>query len=221
LFDSGTRTSRSRTIRLHSGIDDGIVVVVMVDYWRLVMAPAPELMTVDDYFAYTPFSLKPMELIYGAVRVADSPLPRHQSAVAELFRSLDAHVRSRTLGRMWLSPLDVVLNDRLALIVQPDLFFVSNERAWIVNDRVRGAPDLIIEVLSPKPRIGETSERVKWFKENGVRECWLVHQDQRSITVIGFEDARQASRQVFQRRDAIVSAVLPDFTSSLDEILEE
>ena len=185
------------------------------------MAPAPELMTVDDYFAYTPFSLKPMELIYGAVRVADSPLPRHQSAVAELFRSLDAHVRNRTLGRMWLSPLDVVLNDRLALIVQPDLFFVSNERAWIVNDRVRGAPDLIIEVLSPKPRIGETSERVKWFKENGVRECWLVHQDQRSITVIGFEDARQASRQVFQRRDAIVSAVLPDFTSSLDEILEE
>ena len=185
------------------------------------MAPAPELMTVDDYFAYTPFSLKPMELIYGAVRVADAPLPRHQSAVAELFRSLDAHVRSRKLGKMWLSPLDVVLNDRLALVVQPDLFFVSNERAWIVNDRVRGAPDLMIEVLSPKPWIGKTAERVKWFKENGVRECWLVHQDQRSVTVITFENYREGTRRVFQRRDAIASAVLPAFTSSLDEILEE
>jgi len=99
-------------------------------------------------------------------------------------------VRSRKLGKIWLSPLDVVLNDRLALIVQPDLFFVSNARAWIVNERVRGAPDLMIEVLSPKPRIGKTSERVKWFKENGVRECWLVHQDQRSVTVIAFEDYR-------------------------------
>src|SRR2546425_103850 len=97
----------SRTIRWHCGIDDGIVVVVVVDYWRLVMAPAPELMTVDDYFAFTPFSLKPMELIYGAVRIADAPLPRHQSAVAELFRSLDGHVRSRKLGKIWLSPLDV------------------------------------------------------------------------------------------------------------------
>lgn len=185
------------------------------------MAPAPELMTVDDYFAYTPLTPKPMELIYGAVRVADAPKPRHQSAVAELFRALDAHVRSRKLGKMWLSPLDVVLNDRFALIVQPDLFFVSNERAWIVGDRVRGAPDLMIEVLSPKPRIGKTSERVKWFRENGVRECWLVHQDQRSVTVIGFEDYREASRRVFQRREAIASTALPGFTSSLDEILEE
>ena len=185
------------------------------------MAPAPDLMTVEEYFAYTPLTPKPMELVYGAVRVADSPKPRHQSAVAELFRALDAHVRSRKLGKMWLSPLDVVLNDRLALIVQPDLFFVSNRRAWIGGDRVRGAPDLMIEVLSPKPRIGKTSERVKWFRENGVRECWLVHQDERFITVIGFENYREVSRRAFEPYEAMVSDVLPEFTSSLDEILEE
>jgi Uma2 family endonuclease len=185
------------------------------------MAPAPELMTVDEYFAYTPLTLKPMELIRGAVRVADAPMPRHQSAVAELFRALDAHVRSRRLGKVWLSPLDVVLNERAALIVQPDLFFVSEARSWIVTDRVRGAPDLMIEVLSPKPRIGNTAERVRWFRDNSVRECWLVHQDQRSVTVITFADYREWSRQVFQRRDPIVSTVLPEFTLSLDEILEE
>jgi Uma2 family endonuclease len=178
-------------------------------------------MTVDEYFAYTPYSLKPMELIHGAVRVADAPKPRHQSAVAELFRALDAHVRARKLGKMWLSPLDVVLNDRQALIVQPDLFFVSNERAWIVGDRVRGAPDLVIEVLSPHPRIGDTRERIRWFAENGVRECWLVHQDQRSITIIQFRERREASRMVFGRRDPVVSGVLPEFTLSLDEVLEE
>jgi len=187
---------------------------------REAVTPAPELMTVDDYFTRTETTSKPMELIYGAVRVAESPLPRHQSAVAELFRALDPHVRSRSLGRMWLSPLDVVLDARRHLIVQPDLFFISNERAWVVADRVRGAPDLIIEVLSPNPRIGKTSERVQWFAENGVRECWLVHQDQRSNTVIRFQHNRESSRVVFQRDQPIASAVLPEFRLALDEMLE-
>jgi Uma2 family endonuclease len=179
---------------------------------------APRLMSVDDYFK-TPETLKPMELVYGALRVADSPLPRHQAAVAQLFRALDAHVRVHDLGEMWLAPLDVVLDERRALIVQPDLFFVSHNRAWIVTDRVRGAPDLVIEVLSPEPRIGRTDERVQWFAEHGVRECWLVHQDQRSIAVIEFARGRVAARNVYRRQTAIKSGVLPAFDSLVDSIL--
>ena len=183
------------------------------------MAPAPPLMTVDQYFTETPLTRKPIELVYGVLRVADSPTPRHQSVVADLFRALDAHVRARTLGRMWLAPLDVVLSVRQALIVQPDLFFVSNEREWIVTDRVRGAPDLVIEVLSPNPRIGKTEERVGWFAEHGVRECWLVHQNERTVTVLQLADSRIANEQSFTSRERIVSAVLPEFSGSLDEIL--
>jgi len=179
---------------------------------------APRLMSVDDYFK-TPETLKPMELVYGAVRVADSPLPRHQAAVAQLFRALDAHVRAHDLGEMWLAPLDVVLDEGRALIVQPDLFFVSHNRAWIVTDRVRGAPDLVVEVLSPEPRIGRTDERVQWFAEHGVRECWLVHQDQRSIAVIEFGGRRVAARNVYKRLDTMKSVVLPGFNSLVDDIL--
>ena len=118
-----------------------------------------------------------------------------------------------------MAPLDVVLNEQRSLIVQPDLFFISTEQSWIVQDRVRGAPDLVIDVLSPKPRIGQTAERIRWFQENGVRECWLVHRDEPSVTVIEFTDRREASRRVFGRRESIVSAVLPEFTSSLEEML--
>ena len=100
---------------------------------------APTLMTVDDYFR-TPETVLPMELIHGAVRVADAPTPRHQSAVGALFLALERHVRERRLGRMWLAPLDVVLSERQALIVQPDLMFISDDRAWIVTDRVRARP---------------------------------------------------------------------------------
>jgi Uma2 family endonuclease len=183
---------------------------------RQAMA-APKLMRSDDYFR-TPETLTPTELIFGAMRVADSPLPRHQMAVAQLFRVLDAHVRERDLGQMWLAPLDVILDEANALIVQPDLFFVSTNRAYVVGDRVRGAPDLVIEVLSPNPRIGETEERVQWFAEYRVRECWLVHQDQRSIEVVQFADRRVRARTVYGRRDPIASVVLPELHARPDDI---
>jgi len=102
------------------------------------MAPAPQLMRVDDYFK-TRETLTPMELVFGAMRVSDAPTPRHQSAVLHLCLALDRHVRPRQLGRVWIAPLDVLLSERDALIVQPDLFFVSNEREWIVCDRVHGS----------------------------------------------------------------------------------
>ena len=180
---------------------------------------APTLMTVDDYFN-TPETVKPMELIFGALRVSESPTPRHQSAVGHLFLALEAHVRVRSLGRVWLAPLDVVLDDRKALIVQPDLFFISNEREWIVGDRVRGAPDLVIEVLSPKPRIGRVDERVGWFAEYGVRECWLIHQDQRSVAVLDLTDRRVGERRLYAARAPIGSSVLPEFKASLEDILD-
>lgn len=183
------------------------------------MAAAPRLMTVDDYFN-TPETLKPTELAFGVLRAAESPSPRHQSAVGHFFLALDAHVRGRQLGRMWLSPLDVVLDERKALVVQPDLMFISSEREWIVRDRVRGAPDLVIEVLSPHPRIGQTEERVGWFAEYGIRECWLVHQDRREVSVIGFTDRRVGRRRLAHARDPIASDVLPEFSHSLNDILD-
>jgi len=188
------------------------------------MTPAPTLMTVDDYFNKTPETVKPMELVYGLLRAADSPSPHHQQAVLQLARALNAHVEKHRLGRMWVAPLDVVLDHDRALIVQPDLFFISNERESIVSDRVRGAPDLVIEVLSPYPRIGRTDERVRWFMQYGVRECWLVHQDQGSVRVIQFAERRYAEPAIAGTRDylrkaRIESAVLPEFSLSLDDIL--
>jgi len=184
------------------------------------MAAAPPLMTVRDYFS-TPVTVKPMELARGALRVRDAPSPRHQSAVACLFRALDAHVRQHAVGEMWLAPLDVVLSGHDAVVVQPDLLFISNEAAWIVQDRVRGAPDLVIEVLSPEPRIGSTEERISWFAQYGVRECWLVHLDRRDLTAMTFVDHAIHGRRVFTSRQPIASAVLPAFDLSLAQILNE
>lgn len=182
------------------------------------MAPASPLMTVDEYF-HTPETVLPAELAFGIMHVADAPTPRHQSAVADLFLALERHTREHDLGRIWLSPLDVVLDPDKALIVQPDLMFISKAREVIVRDRVRGAPDLVIEVLSPNPRIGKTEEHIRWFAEYGVRECWLVHTIRRDVTVITFDGGRVRHRRIHTSGDPIRSRVLPEWTMTLEEVL--
>jgi Uma2 family endonuclease len=176
-------------------------------------------MTVNEYFS-TPETVMPSELAFGVMRVAEAPTPQHQSAVAQLFRALDRHVREQALGRMWLAPLDVVLDERRALIVQPDLLFISNERAFIVRDRVRGAPDLVVEVLSPNSRIGSTDERVGWFVQYGVRECWLVHLERRQVTVVAGGGGNVVTRRIAERSEPIASSVLPGFRQSFRDMLD-
>jgi len=122
---------------------------------------APKLRTVDEYLR-TPETVAPAELRFGVLRVAESPTPRHQSAVARIFRALDGYVGTR---------------------------------------------------------IGKTEERITWFAEYGVRECWLVHLDRREVTVITYANRRIATRALFGRRHSISSSVFPDFTESFDEMV--
>jgi len=180
--------------------------------------PQRQTMTTAQYLS-TPETLVPTELIYGRLRVADSPMPRHQAVVLDLSLALAAHVREGRLGEIWIAPLDVILDAARALIVQPDLFFISNERNHILSDRVRGAPDLVIEVLSPWPRIGKLGERIVWFAEYGVRECWLVHQLERRLEVLNFGDNNVIERVSFDERTPIRSRVLPDFSRTLASML--
>ena len=120
--------------------------------------PAPR-MTTHEYLRM-PETMRPQELVYGLLREAPAPSPGHQSAVGEIFISLRAHLAQRGIGHVWMSPIDVVLDREKDLVVQPDLIVVLNEHRHIVADRVWGAPDLVVEVMSPRPRIGSLDERL-------------------------------------------------------------
>ena len=181
------------------------------------MSPAPRL-TVDE-FLRTPETVIPQELIYGCLRVADAPTPRHQATLLHFVLHLHEHVTSRDLGRIWFAPVDVFLDVPRALVVQPDLIFVSSGRLSMVRDRVWGAPDLVLEIMSPNPRIGSLDERLGWFAEYGVRECWLVHELKSRVEILGFERGRAARRQSFDRGEPLRSTVLRDFSLSLADVL--
>ena len=170
-------------------------------------------MTTEEYLR-TPETKVPTELIYGALRVADSPFAPHQAAVGDFHIALASHVREYGLGRIWLSPLDVIFDAPRALILQPDLLFISHERRHIVTDKVRGAPDMVLEVLSPNPRIGKLGERIGWFAEYGVGECWLLHQPERRVEVLRFAAGAVVQRNAFDREFHLSSSVRPYFLKS-------
>jgi Uma2 family endonuclease len=174
-------------------------------------------MTTAEYLQ-TPESVTPQELIHGRLRLAEAPAVPHQRMVGRLFTSLDAHVREHGLGEVLLAPVDVVLDAPGALVVQPDLVFVSTARADIVRDCIWGAPDLAVEVLSPRPRIGDVEERIGWFAAHGVLECWLVHQRARRVDVLALDDGRVTSRTAFPSHAPIASRVLPSFRLTLTAI---
>jgi Uma2 family endonuclease len=167
-------------------------------------------MTTAEYFE-TPETLLPRELAFGVLRAADAPCTAHQRVVGELFLALAPYVRERTLGEVLLAPIDVVLDVEAALVVQPDLVFVGAERAEIVGERVHGAPDLVVEVLSPRPRVGSIDERLGWFARYGVRECWLLSQPQRQLVSLELDAGGVSRRTVLRPLEAMSSGLLKGF----------
>jgi Uma2 family endonuclease len=174
-----------------------------------------DILTTSEYLQ-TAETLRVQELINGMVRLAESPSPRHQDLLLEIAVLLRVFVGQHRVGSVWIAPLDVILDPRRALIVQPDLFYISNKRRDIITDRIWGAPDMVLEVMSPNPRIGDLQERVGWFCEYGVRECWLVHQLTREIEVLELTHGGVRSRQTYRERERIESTVLPFFGLSPD-----
>ena len=175
-------------------------------------------MTVAEYVR-TPETVKPQELIFGKLRVADSPAPVHQAAVAAMFLALHDHVSTRRLGTVWLAPLDVILDTENALIVQPDLFLIRENGVAVVGHKVFGPPDLVVEVLSPRPRIGDLEERLEWFAAYGVHEAWLVHHLTRRIEIVTCAERQVKARRTYGEDEPIQSVVLPAFERNLASIL--
>ena len=149
-------------------------------------------------YVVQPETLRPQELVWGYVREAPSPAPPHQDAVFLFTMAWHHHIAPRQLGRVLIAPMDCVLDRERALVVQPDALFVSAARAHIVTDRVWGAPDLVLEVLSPRPRIGTLSERLAWFAAYGVRECWVYDQQAGELEIFAFANGGQSLQTRFR-----------------------
>jgi Uma2 family endonuclease len=118
------------------------------------------------------------ELILGRLYATPSLTFLHQAMAGVLMLQLH-EVARRTGGIVAIAPLDVTLADHS--VVQPDVIYVSASRLGIVEDRIEGAPDLVVEVLSPGTSRRDRNEKLKLYAESGVREYWIVDSIERQI----------------------------------------
>jgi len=118
------------------------------------------------------------ELILGRIYATPSRSVLHQAAAVLTFFVLRAAAR-RTRGFAAIAPLDVTLADHS--VVQPDVIYVSAARLGIVKDRIEGAPDLLVEVLSRGTARRDRGEKLKLYAESGVREYWILDPVERQI----------------------------------------
>ncbi len=173
-------------------------------------------MTVAEY-QLTPEVVTPQELIFGQVEAHDAPTVPHQRIVLAMAIALHAYTRDHG-GEVMVAPTDVVLDTRRALVLQPDLLYVGPQCTAIVGDRVDGPPNLVIEILSPYPRIGRLDEKIRWYSSYGVEEIWLYHQLAARLDILYCGGGGVLSAARFGATVPIQSLVLPEFKPTIAAI---
>lgn len=125
------------------------------------------------------------QLVHGELFMSPSPDRFHQDIVGNLLWILANHVRSTGCGKLYSGPSDVELSPDD--VYEPDLYYVSNERAAILTEHgAVGAPDLVIEVLSPgTARLDLVGKRIV-YAQAGVQEMWIVRPTERRVEVWRF-----------------------------------
>ena len=144
--------------------------------------PAQGEWTYEDYLRL-PDDGRRYEIIQGVLYVTAAPRFNHQYVVGELFAVLRAYVRERGLGVVIPAPFEVHLGERIRP-VQPDLIFLRAARQPSPEaGHFEGAPDLVVEVLSPST--ARTDRVVKFwvYEQSGVPEYWIVDPHARSVEV--------------------------------------
>ena len=171
-------------------------------------------------FTYRDYLLLPegdrRELIEGDFYVVPAPSIRHQTVVANLGTLLRELVRRNRLGIILWAPTDVVLSPET--VVQPDILFVSNERRGIIMEaNVSGAPDLVVEILSPGTAERDRELKLNLYARYGVREYWIVDPEDETVEVM--ELGPEGPLDV-RRYDAgsVESRLLPGLSVTLDDI---
>ena len=107
-------------------------------------------------------------------------------------------------------------------MVQPDLLFISNERAEIVTqDNVRGAPDLVVEILSPTTADRDRTIKLELYAAHGVKEYWMVDPDSRTVMVLLRGGSRFEVSGIYGEDQILNSPTLEGFSLALREIFQE
>jgi Uma2 family endonuclease len=175
-------------------------------------------------FTYDDYKLLPedrcYEVIEGELLVTPAPNIIHQRISRRLFVRLVAFVESQGAGEVLAAPTDVILSEHN--VVQPDILFVARNRLEIMDPvgGVRGAPDLVIEILSPGTASRDQVVKRKLYAKYGVREYWVVDPAARAVEILAEAPEGLETRRVFAGAAILTSPLLPGFEFPVADIFE-
>lgn len=149
------------------------------------LQPPPETITLEQYEAL-PEDIR-AEVFDGQIYYMASPSQDHQTISTELTTILNSYIRnSKGNCKVFHAPFDVKLSDTPLTIVQPDLMVICDTDK-LDGKRCNGAPDFIIEIVSPSNPADDYIRKLYYYKNAGVREYWIVDPRRKTVTINYFE----------------------------------
>ena len=159
------------------------------------------------------------ELIDGEIFLMASPTPEHQDLVGELHAEIRDYLRAKKAGcRAYIAPLTVYLDSKETrrYKVEPDVFVICDPGKKH-HDGIYGAPDWVIEVLSPSTASKDRLLKAYWYEMYGVKEYWIVDPLNKEVLVYLFSDGSRGKTYSFD--ETIIPSLYPDLKIRLTDLL--
>jgi Uma2 family endonuclease len=160
---------------------------------------------------------KRYELLNGELMMVPAPNIKHQSILLTLGSELRQFVQEHEFGEVFVAPVDVVLSD--TDVVQPDVLFISRAREdRITDENVQGAPDLVIEILSPSTAGRDLEDKHELYGRHGVLEYWIIDPVAETVAVHRQRDGVLELTDTLGRRDTLHTPLLKGLELQPDDV---
>jgi len=157
------------------------------------------------------------ELIGGELILVPAPKTIHQRVKGRLIWFITNFVFKNNLGEIYDAPTDVVLSETEK--PQPDILFISANRLNIITEyNIKGAPDLVIEILSPSTASRDKVEKSRLYYKYGVKEYWIVDPDAKVVQVFTPGEKKWILHEAYNNDEILVSPLLPGLEINLVDV---
>lgn len=131
----------------------------------------------------------PVQLIQNKLIISPSPLTAHQQVLLNIAYQLKDYIKKHSTGEVFIAPYDVHLDEEN--VYQPDILFIAKENLHKIKENgFYGAPDLVIEILSPSTAQYDKKEKKAVYEKYGVKEYWIVDPKTKSAEGFSLKDGK-------------------------------
>ncbi len=160
----------------------------------------------------------PYQLIEGELVMTPAPNTFHQIISGNLNEKIRVFVKEKSAGLLLYAPIDIYLDTEN--VFQPDIVFVSRQRRDIIkDDGIHGAPDMVVEILSPSTAYYDIKKKYKVYEKSGVKEYWIVDPEMKNVELFSLtEQGKFVLSASISDKGVVKSGILSGFEISLEDV---